>query len=130
MIFGCIFAYFAVILLGSDFGSEPDLEHFDYMCAVSLNWNTKINCIKMHSKSNYGGFPFSHCPQVRAYLLATGFSLAFGAMFAKTYRVHRIFTRSCAGVVKNRVSMSMNSKIIISVSNSSYAHSYSKIVSS
>lgn len=41
--------------------------------------------------------------QIRAYLLSTGFSLAFGAMFAKTYRVHRIFTRSCAGVVKNKV---------------------------
>lgn len=31
------------------------------------------------------------------------FSLAFGAMFAKTYRVYRIFTRSCIGVVKNKV---------------------------
>ncbi|RZB39861.1 gamma-aminobutyric acid type B receptor subunit 2, partial [Asbolus verrucosus] len=28
---------------------------------------------------------------VRVYLLSSGFSLAFGSMFAKTYRVHRIF---------------------------------------
>lgn len=28
------------------------------------------------------------------YLLSAGFSLAFGSMFAKTYRVHRIFTRT------------------------------------
>lgn len=32
--------------------------------------------------------------QARVYLLSSGFSLAFGSMFAKTYRVHRIFTRS------------------------------------
>ncbi|XP_037825442.1 uncharacterized protein LOC119613487, partial [Lucilia sericata] len=30
----------------------------------------------------------------RVYLLSAGFSLAFGSMFAKTYRVHRIFTRT------------------------------------
>ncbi|CAG7672082.1 unnamed protein product [Allacma fusca] len=73
VIIGCIFAYVAVILLGSDFGPEPDGKHFAYICTV------------------------------RAYLLSTGFSLAFGAMFAKTYRVHRIFTRSCLGVVKNKL---------------------------
>lgn len=28
------------------------------------------------------------------YLLSSGFSLAFGSMFAKTYRVHRIFASS------------------------------------
>lgn len=27
-------------------------------------------------------------------MLSAGFSLAFGSMFAKTYRVHRIFTRT------------------------------------
>lgn len=37
------------------------------------------------------------------YLLSAGFSLAFGSMFTKTYRVHRIFTRSRSGVVKNKV---------------------------
>ncbi|KAG8035154.1 hypothetical protein G9C98_001644, partial [Cotesia typhae] len=39
----------------------------------------------------------------RVYLLSAGFSLAFGSMFTKTYRVHRIFTRSRSGVVKNKV---------------------------
>jgi len=43
--------------------------------------------------------------QARAYLLSAGFSLAFGSMFTKTYRVHRIFTRSRSGVVKNKVSL-------------------------
>lgn len=44
------------------------------------------------------------CNQARVYLLSAGFSLAFGSMFTKTYRVHRIFTRSRSGVVKNKVS--------------------------
>ena len=42
--------------------------------------------------------------QVRAFLLAAGFSLAFGAMFTKTYRVHQIFTRAHSGLVKSKVS--------------------------
>uniref|UniRef100_T1HAH4 G_PROTEIN_RECEP_F3_4 domain-containing protein n=1 Tax=Rhodnius prolixus TaxID=13249 RepID=T1HAH4_RHOPR len=39
----------------------------------------------------------------RVYLLSAGFSMAFGSVFAKTYRVHRIFTRSAQGVVKNKL---------------------------
>ncbi|XP_055308943.1 gamma-aminobutyric acid type B receptor subunit 2-like, partial [Sitodiplosis mosellana] len=39
----------------------------------------------------------------RVYLLSSGFSLAFGSMFAKTYRVHRIFTRSGSSVCKDRM---------------------------
>ncbi|CAG5136459.1 unnamed protein product, partial [Candidula unifasciata] len=35
----------------------------------------------------------------RAFLLAAGFSLAFGAMFAKTFRVHQIFTRTHHGLL-------------------------------
>jgi hypothetical protein len=30
--------------------------------------------------------------QVRLYVLAIAFSLAFGALFSKTWRVHKIFT--------------------------------------
>ena len=29
----------------------------------------------------------------RVYFLSAGFSLAFGAMFTKTFRIHRIFAR-------------------------------------
>ena len=32
------------------------------------------------------------CFQARAWVLAVGFTLAFGAMFGKTWRVHAIFT--------------------------------------
>lgn len=41
--------------------------------------------------------------QARVYLLSSGFSLAFGSMFAKTYRVHRIFTHSGGGVCKDKM---------------------------
>ncbi|TMW45938.1 hypothetical protein DOY81_008982 [Sarcophaga bullata] len=62
---GCIFVYTAVILLGMDYSTLPSAEaSFATVCTA------------------------------RVYLLSAGFSLAFGSMFAKTYRVHRIFTRT------------------------------------
>lgn len=41
--------------------------------------------------------------QARVCLLSAGFSLAFGSMFAKTYRVHRIFTHSWSGICKDKM---------------------------
>jgi gamma-aminobutyric acid type B receptor len=41
--------------------------------------------------------------QARVYLLSAGFSLAFGSMFAKTYRVHRIFTHSGGSICKDKM---------------------------
>ncbi|XP_030383827.1 gamma-aminobutyric acid type B receptor subunit 1 [Scaptodrosophila lebanonensis] len=62
---GCIFVYAAVILLGLDYSTLPSAaSSFATVCTA------------------------------RVYLLSAGFSLAFGSMFAKTYRVHRIFTRT------------------------------------
>lgn len=43
-------------------------------------------------------FSFHDSQQARVYLLSAGFSLTFGSMFAKTYRVHRIFTHSWGGI--------------------------------
>ena len=40
-------------------------------------------------------------PQVRLYVLAIAFSLAFGALFSKTWRVHKIFTAQRA--IKKKV---------------------------
>lgn len=48
-------------------------------------------------------FLFCYIFQARVYLLSSGFSLAFGSMFAKTYRVHRIFTRSGISVCKDKM---------------------------
>ncbi|XP_047002677.1 gamma-aminobutyric acid type B receptor subunit 2 [Schistocerca americana] len=70
---GCILVYTAVILLGLDHATLPASTHFPAVCTA------------------------------RVYLLSAGFSLAFGSMFTKTYRVHRIFTRSRSGVVKNKL---------------------------
>lgn len=46
-------------------------------------------------------------------LLSAGFSLAFGSMFAKTYRVHRIFTYSGIGLCKDKILQ--DSKLILLV---------------
>ncbi|KAK2579530.1 hypothetical protein KPH14_010832 [Odynerus spinipes] len=71
---GCGLVYGAVILLGLDHATLPDSDdYFPTVCTA------------------------------RVYLLSAGFSLAFGSMFTKTYRVHRIFTRSRSGVVKNKL---------------------------
>ncbi|CAH1778015.1 unnamed protein product [Owenia fusiformis] len=40
---------------------------------------------------------------VRAFLFSAGFSLAFGAMFTKTYRVYQIFTRVNRGLLKSKL---------------------------
>lgn len=40
--------------------------------------------------------------QIRVYFLSAGFSLAFGSMFAKTYRVNKIFTYNGTSVVKDK----------------------------
>ncbi|XP_043471237.1 gamma-aminobutyric acid type B receptor subunit 2 isoform X2 [Leptopilina heterotoma] len=71
---GCGLVYGAVVLLGLDHATLPDSDdYFPVVCTA------------------------------RVYLLSAGFSLAFGSMFTKTYRVHRIFTRSRSGVVKNKL---------------------------
>ncbi|GAB1608878.1 gamma-aminobutyric acid type B receptor subunit 1-like [Argonauta hians] len=49
---------------------------------------------------------WDHYPFVcttRAFLFAAGFSLAFGSMFTKTYRVHQIFTRAHSGVIRSKL---------------------------
>ncbi|XP_041357870.1 gamma-aminobutyric acid type B receptor subunit 1-like [Gigantopelta aegis] len=51
----------------------------------------------------------------RAFLLAAGFSLSFGAMFAKTYRVHQIFTRANSGLVKSKLLRDKHLLFIIGV---------------
>lgn len=54
-----------------------------------------FECVVHNSQTFYLISIFPRPPlQARVYLLCAGFSLAFGSMFAKTYRVHRIFTRT------------------------------------
>ncbi|KAK2165940.1 hypothetical protein LSH36_44g11028 [Paralvinella palmiformis] len=49
---------------------------------------------------------FPYVCTARAFLLSAGFSLAFGAMFTKTYRVHQIFRGCHSGLVKNKMTRS------------------------
>ncbi|GIX98886.1 gamma-aminobutyric acid type B receptor subunit 2 [Caerostris darwini] len=46
---------------------------------------------------------FSFLCSARAFLLSGGFSLAFGSLFIKTYRVYHIFVRSRAGIVRSKL---------------------------
>ncbi|CAH0561231.1 unnamed protein product [Brassicogethes aeneus] len=48
-------------------------------------------------------FHYKRKDMVRVYLLSAGCSLTFGSMFAKTYRVHRLFTYIGAGLVKDKL---------------------------
>lgn len=41
--------------------------------------------------------------QARIYLLSAGFSLTFGSMFAKSYRVHRLFTYTTTTILKDKL---------------------------
>uniref|UniRef100_A0A8D8SES4 Gamma-aminobutyric acid type B receptor subunit 2 n=1 Tax=Cacopsylla melanoneura TaxID=428564 RepID=A0A8D8SES4_9HEMI len=72
-VIGCIFVYSAVILLALDHNTMPESLEYPTVCTA------------------------------RVYLLSAGFSLAFGSMFTKTYRVHRIFLRTASGIVKNKL---------------------------
>ncbi|XP_074651672.1 uncharacterized protein LOC141906324 [Tubulanus polymorphus] len=49
----------------------------------------------------------------RAFLFAAGFSLSFGAMFTKTYRVHQICSRAHSGLVKSKLLKDKQLLIII-----------------
>ncbi|XP_028030804.1 gamma-aminobutyric acid type B receptor subunit 2 [Bombyx mandarina] len=70
---GCVLVYTAVALLGVDNATLPSYVPFSAMCTG------------------------------RVYILSAGFSLAFGSMFAKTYRVHRIFVSNRSGVCKTKL---------------------------
>ena len=46
----------------------------------------------LRQKAYNGPFSTFSLLQARAWVLMSGFTLAFGSMFSKTYRVHAIFT--------------------------------------
>ncbi|XP_055540393.1 gamma-aminobutyric acid type B receptor subunit 2 isoform X2 [Wyeomyia smithii] len=71
---GCIVVYVATILLGLD-----------------------------HSTLPWPSVTFSTICMARIYFLSAGFSLAFGAMFAKTFRVYRLFTLSAGGLCRDKI---------------------------
>ncbi|XP_022836393.1 gamma-aminobutyric acid type B receptor subunit 2-like isoform X2 [Spodoptera litura] len=70
IIVGCMLTYLSVIFLGLD----------SSLSSIGLSQDTPH------------GAAFPYICTARAWLLMAGFSLAFGAMFSKTWRVHSIFT--------------------------------------
>ncbi|XP_045456521.1 gamma-aminobutyric acid type B receptor subunit 2 [Melitaea cinxia] len=70
IIVGCMLTYLSVIFLGLD----------SSLSSIGL------------SQEIPRGAAFPYICTARAWLLMAGFSLAFGAMFSKTWRVHSIFT--------------------------------------
>ncbi|XP_021203983.1 gamma-aminobutyric acid type B receptor subunit 2 isoform X1 [Bombyx mori] len=70
IIVGCMLTYLSVIFLGLD----------SSLSSIGLSQDTPR------------GAAFPYICTARAWLLMAGFSLAFGAMFSKTWRVHSIFT--------------------------------------
>ena len=90
IVVGCIMTYFSVILFGLD-GGVITSEHYGKVCTVSGNCNSKARTSRyvFHRLllRSFFKFPF----QARAWIMSIGFTMAFGAMFAKTWRVHAIF---------------------------------------
>ncbi|XP_013382265.1 gamma-aminobutyric acid type B receptor subunit 2 [Lingula anatina] len=81
------------------------------LSSPKLNNVAVIGCILVYSAVLLLGFDdgtlssklYPTVCTVRAFLFAAGFSLAFGAMFTKTYRVHQICIGAGTGLVKNKL---------------------------
>ncbi|XP_050497155.1 gamma-aminobutyric acid type B receptor subunit 2 [Diabrotica virgifera virgifera] len=72
-VLGCILVYLSVVVLGFNNSSTYLSRYFDTFCSV------------------------------RVFLLSTGFSLTFGSIMAKTYRVHRLFTFLESGLLRDKL---------------------------
>ncbi|XP_055335361.1 gamma-aminobutyric acid type B receptor subunit 2-like [Paramacrobiotus metropolitanus] len=70
---GCCLVYASVISLGIDYGVTGESSIMKSIC------------------------------QVRIFLFSTGFSVAFGSLFLKTFRVHQIFRKASGGVIKSKL---------------------------
>ncbi|XP_067676189.1 gamma-aminobutyric acid type B receptor subunit 1-like [Haliotis asinina] len=72
------------------------------MSSPRLNNFTLVGCLLLYmtpflentSATSFSAFCTWICRKIKAFFLALGFSLSFGALFAKTWRVHVIFTNS------------------------------------
>lgn len=80
IIIGCMLTYTSIIFLGLDSGLSSIGKYTFYKRFIYVKFSFYI----------LDAFPYI-CT-ARAWTLMAGFSLAFGAMFSKTWRVHSIFT--------------------------------------
>lgn len=78
IIIGCMLTYTSIIFLGLDSG----LSSIGTIYSVTKPTNAEPFVLEA----------YPYICTARAWTLMAGFSLAFGAMFSKTWRVHSIFT--------------------------------------
>ncbi len=81
IIAGCILSYTSVLLMGIDstlLGKRSSTSAMDFICAVR-----SIRFIFIFSLLT---------TKARIWTLSIGFTISFGAIFSKTWRVHTIFT--------------------------------------
>lgn len=82
---GCILSYTSILLMGIDstlLGERSSKFTMNIICAVRLIFKVKIT-------DKYRAF-FSF--KARIWTLSIGFTVSFGAILSKTWRVHTIFT--------------------------------------
>lgn len=96
-IVGSVLVYGAVILMGVDHATLIHDSGFPFVCMVSCD-----AYIGIYLDCAVGEWHDLFVNKGRAYFLSAGFSLAFGAMFTKTFRVHRIFSMRNS-LLKNKV---------------------------
>ena len=81
IIAGCILSYTSVLLMGIDstlLGQNSSESTMNFICAVRATFQSTSD--------------FHPWEQARVWTLSIGFTLSFGAIFSKTWRVHTIFT--------------------------------------
>ncbi len=82
IIAGCILSYTSVLLMGIDstlLGKRSSESAMNFICAVRCLYFCFIFNLKFILKA-------------RVWTLSIGFTISFGAVFSKTWRVHSIFT--------------------------------------
>ncbi|XP_061187970.1 gamma-aminobutyric acid type B receptor subunit 2-like [Saccostrea echinata] len=85
-------------------------KRFIKLSSPKLNNVTVLGCVCVYSGIILLSFDVQLLPDnlfsvfchIRTFIFAVGFSMAFGSMFIKTYRVHQIFTQVNSGFVKRK----------------------------
>lgn len=85
IIIGCMLTYTSIVFLGLDSG----LSSIGKWLLNDLHWPPNTPDLTAFFEISEA---FPYICTARAWTLMAGFSLAFGAMFSKTWRVHSIFT--------------------------------------
>lgn len=104
--------YYSINLTAWEIGRSqrfPSISLYTQLCHLLLNYYLPRAILKCYSY--YLSRPLSSLSlfQSRAWTLSLGFSLAYGAMFSKTWRVHLIFTNK---KLKRKVELKNHKELI------------------